>query len=115
MARVVIYLSLVFLGLANAIPSLSSREYFNLAVPIRIEYNASDGFDGRQETRKSTSTSGSDWIGLFHHGACLDPNNLIDRHKCFIASRSIPRTQMSGEITFEVSESTGRRFRHQIL
>merc|ERR1711934_293959 len=92
------------LYLASAIPTLTSTTYFNLGNAIRVKYNATDGFDGRNSGNKAISGTGTDWIGLFRKDTCNSPKNLVDRHKCYLATRSVPRTQMWGEVIFEVND-----------
>jgi hypothetical protein len=102
-ARLILGVALIA-GLSFAIPTLTSMTYFNFGNAIRVQYTATDAYDGRQESNKFTSTTGSDWIGLFPKGGCNAPDNIQDRHKCYLATRSVPRTQMSGEVTFEVDD-----------
>merc|ERR1712072_315357 len=60
--------------------------------------------DGRNSGNKAISGTGTDWIGLFRKDTCNSPKNLVDRHKCYLATRSVPRTQMWGEVIFEVND-----------
>ena len=119
MASWVIFLTLICT--AAALPTLDSTTYFNLAVPVCVKYNVSDAWDGRNVATKATSTTrpdpisgetqphGNDWIGLFESGSCLQTDNTIDRHKCHIATRSVPKPQANpdswyGQVCFSVDE-----------
>lgn len=88
----------------RAIPEMTTNAYINLGTDIQIAYKAGDSFDGRTSAERETSTTGMDWVGLYKAGDCNSPNNLMDRHKCHVATRSLPRTEWSGTITFPQSD-----------
>jgi len=124
----------IFAAVTWALPTLKFHrgQYFNLAVPICVTYNATDGLDGRSPQTKALSTHpdgteySNDWIGLYVSGACKSQENYIrpsdDHHsrgddptsgmgvnQCHIATRSIPKPQgnpnsWSGEICFSLDE-----------
>lgn len=95
---------LLVLGLSQGAPILESQGFYNLGQRITVQVKATDGIDGRQEENKLTSTTGNDWVGLFRSGECNEPDNLQDRHKCYLASKVIPATLWEGEISFEIDE-----------
>jgi len=85
MVKSVPLLITIFAAVTWALPTLKFHrgQYFNLAVPICVTYNATDGLDGRSPQTKALSTHpdgteySNDWIGLYVSGACKSQENYI--------------------------------------
>jgi len=119
----VLVVLLIMSAVACAVPTLTfaASPYFNLALSICVNYNATDGFDGRDPETKASGMSApdavshethpftADWVGLYRAGTCKNQDNIIGQHQCHLAYRTIPRPTQdvrswSGEICFNLDE-----------
>jgi len=92
---------LAIIGAAISSPLLSTKATVNLGTPIQVSYKLSDGLDGRDLAEKAASSTGNDWIGLYHVGDCTNPINNQDKHKCYVAWQYVPAYAATGTVTFE--------------
>lgn len=99
-SRLCILLLSALAAMAVAIPTLSVKPTVNLGTPIVVSYDISDGLDGRSAT-DPRDPKANDWIGLFPAGACTNPVNNQDKHKCYVHWFYVPSHKTTGSVTFE--------------
>lgn len=100
-------------------PTLSAPATMNLGTPLVVQYDLTDGLDGRlnaehatersgaygEAIRQNVSPSGNDWIGLFPAEGCpTSVDNNQERHNCHIAWKYVAANAQTGTVTFEADE-----------
>jgi hypothetical protein len=77
------------------LPTLTTPDTVALGSDIVVQWSAGNGLDG-------VGAPAGSWLGLYQSNACISTD--IQRHKCYLAMRSLPTNVTSGEVRFSKQE-----------